>query len=782
MDVVRIGEEIDAVKKGLRGLKRSIQICANGAATLPDVNRELMNADPEYDALHFIGHGSETDDILYFEGECGIAREVPPVEIADVIGGRVKLLVVMSCFSGKVVDKLFPKKGKPAVPAAVCIREDHPIEVRAAELFTGALYSGLSRGKTLRESFDDALKVVRLDGKVGENAMPHTDIKPTPWRRFMLKGDENLTFPESPRGDPEINDLITPGPHIKIRRTDELFVGRKADIVATAQLLEPPQLGTNERKARIVTLYGEGGIGKTRLAEATAEWLAFRGKFPGGIFEVACEGLNSAPELALAILQAMRAVQGENVPQPELVLQQYMMTLEKRTLLVLDNLDGLFSPEAKSGEAGGLLKNCITASSCLNILATCRWSLELGSDERAFHIDPMIPSDAVELFISSIPDVDIQSELRGMTYGQQIGVFQQIYKLQIYKLTAGIPLCVILAARRLIRHGENVGTLLKNAADELLEVMESSELRDRPERLRSLRASLKLSYDYLSEPARGLFARMSFFPGGLSRKLDLWELLGENWKELAEGEITRYALARYDRDTDRYSMLHPVQEYAREKLDAGTADEFRRKAAEFWADFARWHDLQMDVRPSAQKSLEQLIKLSDDPEERGRQREALRSNAFLAMKAEEANLTHAAEWAMKAGEETGLGMVDSMMDYLNLSAGWYTKERLYRSALELRRKLAESNPEEYLPDVAMTLNNMGNLHDDMGHPDEAMGCYQEAIGIRWEFFRKYPSAQAGEMLKVLRNAMDLYEKLGMKEKARECQEMMEAIRGRLFEN
>ena len=93
-----------------------------------------------------------------------------------------------------------------------------------------------------------------------------------------------------------------------------------------------------------------------------------------------------------------------------------------------------------------------------------------------------------------------------------------------------MPLCIILAARRLTRHGESLETLLKKAADDLLKVMEDPQLEHLPPRLRSLRASLDLSYAHLSEPTRELFARMSFFPGGLFGKLDpLSKLLGDGW-------------------------------------------------------------------------------------------------------------------------------------------------------------------------------------------------------------------------------------------------------------
>ena len=756
MNVIRPGEEIEAVRRGLKGIGRGIRIAVHGAATLPEVNRELLNAEPEFDVLHFIGHGQEVG-ALDFEDDSGGVRAVTPDELARLVRGRVKLLVTMACFSENVVKPLF-SGGEPAVPAAVCIDGEYPIEARAAELFSGALYSGLAQGRTLKQSFDDAVDVVRIDDIVGERTMPTTDDVPTPWRRFILKGDGGLTFSHVPAGSPQIEEIIQHSPHAKIARTDELFVGRNTEIAALVELLEPPRAGVRERKPRIVTLCGEGGIGKTRLAQAAADWLARRGRFPGGIFEVACDGISDARRLALAVLKAMGAAGAERSPEPADTLTELLKGQGERTLLALDNLDDLFAPEVDSGEAGRLLKECLTASSALNILATCRWPLNLGSDEHWFTVDPMRPVEAAELFVLCIPDRDIQAELRGMSAERQMALFGGILTL-----TAQMPLCVILAARRLTRHGESPETLLKKAADDLVKTMEDPSLKHLPERLRSLRASLDLSYNRLSEPAQEVFARMSFFPGGLFRGMeDMWELLGDNWAEAAE-ELARYALARYDRPADRYTMLLPVMEYAREKLDAGEGDDFRRKAAEYWSEFAWWHGMIMDVRPAVEEQVAQRLSLPDDPEVR----RMVRSQSFATLTAEEDNVVHAAVWSLRAGDEVGLGMVDALIDYLDLSTGWYTQDRLYRLALPLRRQLAESDPQEYMPDVARTLGNMGKLQQEMGHPDEALEHYKEALVTYRELSSSHPDAYMPNVAMTLNNMGVLLDDMGHPDEALE---------------
>jgi tetratricopeptide (TPR) repeat protein len=64
----------------------------------------------------------------------------------------------------------------------------------------------------------------------------------------------------------------------------------------------------------------------------------------------------------------------------------------------------------------------------------------------------------------------------------------------------------------------------------------------------------------------------------------------------------------------------------------------------------------------------------------------------------------------------------------------------YEKALEIYRELAESNPSAFLPDVAMTLNNLANLHSDTHDFASAAKEYEEALEIRRELAASNPSA------------------------------------------
>jgi tetratricopeptide (TPR) repeat protein len=67
--------------------------------------------------------------------------------------------------------------------------------------------------------------------------------------------------------------------------------------------------------------------------------------------------------------------------------------------------------------------------------------------------------------------------------------------------------------------------------------------------------------------------------------------------------------------------------------------------------------------------------------------------------------------------------------YRNLNA--YDKaEGAYAEALEIYKRLAQTNPERYEPDVAMTQNNLGLMYADLNAYDKAEGAYAEALEIR----------------------------------------------------
>jgi tetratricopeptide (TPR) repeat protein len=76
---------------------------------------------------------------------------------------------------------------------------------------------------------------------------------------------------------------------------------------------------------------------------------------------------------------------------------------------------------------------------------------------------------------------------------------------------------------------------------------------------------------------------------------------------------------------------------------------------------------------------------------------------------------------------------------------------LYEEALQIYRELAKENPSTYLPAVAMTLNNLANLHSAKNEFDEALGKYEEALQIRRALAQENPRTYLPDVATTLNN-------------------------------
>lgn len=107
--------------------------------------------------------------------------------------------------------------------------------------------------------------------------------------------------------------------------------------------------------------------------------------------------------------------------------------------------------------------------------------------------------------------------------------------------------------------------------------------------------------------------------------------------------------------------------------------------------------------------------------------------------------------------------------YLLQSLNDFEKARChYEEALQALRELAKQNPEEYLPKVATSLNNLGNLlsiTNDFKQLKQAQDYYEEALQIRRELMEKNPEAYEPDVAMTLQNLTILYLGLGKKEDA-----------------
>lgn len=233
-------------------------------------------------ALHYTGHGLET--CLVFEDGRGARHslENEPLRKLVAAGGGmegIEFVFVSACHS-QSAGQAFVAAG---VPHVVACRWDSKVPDHAAAIFSRNFYLALFTGKTLKEAFDIGHAAViaapmPIDPSTGRPQKP-ASVK------FMLlppyANHDVAIFPDAPPGK-----YIDETPEPIINTCDSVpssFVGRNAPVQAVVEALVG---GGSHRGARVVTVRGELGLGKTSVALRAAEYVAERRIFGDGIFFV----------------------------------------------------------------------------------------------------------------------------------------------------------------------------------------------------------------------------------------------------------------------------------------------------------------------------------------------------------------------------------------------------------------------------------------------------------------------------------------------------------------
>jgi DNA-binding transcriptional LysR family regulator/predicted ATPase len=339
-----------------------------------------------------------------------------------------------------------------------------------------------------------------------------------------------------------VTDELPPNSNLPPESTP--LVGRRTELEQVAAALE---------RARIVTLTGPGGSGKTRIATAVAARQVDR--FRDGVYLVDLAAIREPERVLDAVADTL------GCPNRAALVEQLA---GRTTLLVLDNFEQVL---AAATDIGRLMEG---APGC-KALVTSRARLRLRG-ERALEISPLPTSDAISLFVQS------GSELNpGLKAAPEIAA--------ICDRLDGLPLAVELAAAR-----SNVlspSELLARLEGDLA-VLVSAE-RNVDARHRTLPATIQWSANLLSDEARALFERLAVFAGGWPFESVERVCCGalEHLTELVEHSLVR-------RDGDRFSMLDTIHDHARASFEVrGDADDVRRRHAHFFAALAQTADTEL---------------------------------------------------------------------------------------------------------------------------------------------------------------------------------------------
>jgi len=348
------------------------------------------------------------------------------------------------------------------------------------------------------------------------------------------------------------------------------FVGRQSDISEARQLLVD---------ARLLTLTGVGGSGKTRLAlHLAADVLD---EYQGGVWLVEMAAVTD-PEL---IPQTVQAVVGTKDQPGMSTIESVALSIgEKRMLLLLDNCEHLIQGAAELAES--LLVHCPN----LKIVATSRELLGIpGEHPFAVQSLPVPAADADLDTVKGFGSVMLFAE-RASTVKPGFAVVESNVEAvaQIARRLDGMPLALELAAARMrAMSPEQITTRLDDRF-----VLLTGGARTALPRQQTLLATIDWSYQLLDSDEQSMFQSLSVFTGGVS--LETAEAVGAGdglsgfaVADLIHRLVDKSLLVARDglEGTIRYHLLETLRNFAAGELaTSGRANEMRDRHAQAFAE------------------------------------------------------------------------------------------------------------------------------------------------------------------------------------------------------
>jgi predicted ATPase/transcriptional regulator with XRE-family HTH domain/Tfp pilus assembly protein PilF len=330
------------------------------------------------------------------------------------------------------------------------------------------------------------------------------------------------------------------------------LIGREVVITSLARLLQGG--------ARLITITGTGGVGKTRLALEFAAWLAaaMPDSYPNGLWLANLATLVDSTQVAPAIARVVGAPEQANLSIED-SLKTFLGT--RQTLLVLDNFEHLM-------DAALFVEELLYSAPGLVVLVTSRSPLDLQG-EQIWALDPLSEDAAVALFTARVRQKRAKLTLAPADRDLIATIARRLDNL---------PLAIELAAAR-VKLFTPRELLARLNAEGSLPVLVGGAT-SLPSRQRTMQATLEWSYALLSEAEQALLGRLAIFAGsfGLLAAEKVCGF-GSMTAELLIGLVDQSLVQQADSHADmtRFSLLATVHEFARELLAASGVEHVARR-------------------------------------------------------------------------------------------------------------------------------------------------------------------------------------------------------------
>jgi len=503
------------------------------------------------------------------------------------------------------------------------------------------------------------------------------------------------------------------------------FVGRRREIEQLKEAL---------MQARLLTLTGSGGVGKTRLALHLAEDLS--AAYDAGVWCVELGGLADSS----IVPQAVGTRLGVREQPGYAVVDTLIHFLRpKRLLLLVDNCEHLLPACAELADA--LLRACPS----LQIVATSRQ--QLGIDGETVYPVPSL----------SVPEADVLPAVGQLVEWEAVSLWVERARarlpafrltdqnagqvVQICRRLDGIPLAIELAAA-LVR--TRPLELIAGGLDDRFGLLVAGSRTAVP-RQRTLRATVDWSYDLLTDVERMLLRRLSVFAGSFSAEGARAVCAGEYGDDAVIdllANLVDKSLVILDSEADGggYRLLETVREYGGQRLkESGEEQELRERHRDWYLALTERAEQHLFGGPQQSDWLTVLDRGHDNLQAaldwsrlQPRPRDQLLRLAAGLWRFWEIRgyLTEGRTWleralartraevsALRANALTGAGILAFMQgDYAASFA-------LHEESLAVHRQLGNASS------VAYALSNLGNMAVELGDFERARALTEEAAGL-----------------------------------------------------
>ena len=766
-DIARldITGEWQRLKDSLHELKTTITLERVRPPTLEQSRRLVANQ--WRCVFHFMGHGGHgsKESFLIFEDEKGGPKPVTAHEFIRRMEDTAFLVTLNACVSATPGETEFSNLAHAlvdkGVPYALGMRFSIPDN--DAKAFSRTFYNELARGTPV----ENALRQAR--NSLAESKNPW--VVGTPVLYTSL--NEPAGGFAIPQGNPRVDEHQPRMDVFDLPRAEGAFQGRVDELLNLGDVL------TSEPRAKLLTIHGMGGQGKTAIAREAAE--RFAHAWPGGVWAVSLENLPSRYQFALRLADFFKIEQDDIYYQvsnafpnlePEKHKQRVQQELERRilhilgnqrTLLVLDNAETLIEAvNAKDKAAIDLavfLRERVLSTQA-SLLITSRdhlgWTGELLLELRG-----LTPEEGARLFWQSAPSC---KDAIGPP-AQEVSRKVEGHPLSLHLLGRAFDVCDLL----LEEFAHQVENTLLEADD---------KYKQEDHRHRTLYACIETSVRYLDETQKRLLSWLWIFQSSFTL-------------EAASKIFSQLEMSEEDAEKREADIAEWLMMLAQRGLLVGEIETLQE-----WK--IMWYRNLPTVRLFAQRYLPQVYNQNVLQAQMGSVYDALLNNiinqldrsgwsSHLAVRCRE-DLERCAGWVdetkrgwyqnqlgwvlQRTGDRmSGLGWLEraletaqgkdqvlerniiSSMGLVYHSIGQPSKAlELFEQALPLGRAVGEPENE------ANTLINMAAVYHSIGQPEKALELLEQALPSM--------STRTGEAT-ILNNMGNVYLDTGQPEKALE---------------